>query len=459
MKKFPDNFVWGAATASYQIEGAWNEDGKGESIWDRFSHTPGKVMNGDTGDIACDHYHRFIEDIQILKEIGVNAYRFSISWPRILPTGRNTINQKGLDFYNRIVDACLIAGIDPFVTLYHWDLPQALQDEGGWANRSTAEAFADYTEIVCHSLGDRVKNWITHNEPSVATINGHVLGSHAPGISNKRLALQVSHHLLLSHGWAVPVIRQNCLNANVGIAINNNRVLPASPSKADYEAFRRSDGLWSRWFLDPLYGRHYPADLVADAISEGILPEEGLFFVKDGDMEVISTQTDFLGLNYYTRMLSRSEEIPEEENLPPTVIQASKENGNWMDMGWEVYPQGLFDVLSWLYYEYRVPKIYITENGCSFSDGPDKNGKIHDQRRIDYLSSHFEAAKEAIEVGVPLGGYFVWSLMDNFEWGLGYSQRFGLVWVDFNTQQRIMKDSAFWFQEVIRSNKLSPNEN
>jgi beta-glucosidase len=446
---FPENFIWGAATSSHQIEGAWNLDGKGESIWDRFSHTPGKVHNGDTADIACDHYHRWPEDVRLMKEIGINAYRFSIAWPRVLPAGRNAINQTGLDFYSKLVDALLEANITPFVTLYHWDLPQALQDEGGWASRSTAEAFVEYAEVICRMLGDRVKFWITHNEPSVATINGNWGGEHAPGNKEKRIALAVSHHLLLSHGWAVPIIRQLCPEAQVGIAINYNRTVPASPSKADFEANRKGEGIWARWFLDPLYGRHYPADLVADAVADGSLPNGNLDFVKDGDLEAIATQTDFLGLNYYTRMLSRSTEIPESHNLPPTVIQAPKDDTNWMDMGWEVFPQGLFESLSWLYYEYKVPKIYITENGCSFSDGPDETGRVRDQRRINYLSGHLDAAKKAIDNQIPLAGYFYWSLLDNFEWGLGYSQRFGLIWVDFDSQKRILKDSGYWYKDFI----------
>ena len=453
-EQFPDKFLWGAATAAYQIEGAWNEDGKAESIWDRFSHIPGMIKNGDTGDVACDHYHRWRDDIMIMKEMGIKSYRFSVSWPRVLPTGRKKINQTGLDFYNRLVDALLEANIIPFVTLYHWDLPQALQEEGGWARRSTAEAFVDYSDLISKSIGDRVKNWITHNEPSVAMINGNLEGTHAPGLRNMQTALQVGHHLLLSHGWAIPVIRQNSPGSQVGIAINNNRIVPASQSKADYDALRRSDGIWSRWFLDPLYGRHYPADIVADAIAEGYLPQEGLFFVKEGDIQAISTQTDFIGLNYYTRILSRSNEIPEENNQTPTVFQAPKDTENWMEMGWEIFPQGLFEVLSWLYFEYRVPKIYITENGCSFSDGPDQNGRVQDRRRINYLFNHFAAAKKALDLGVPIAGYFVWSLMDNFEWGQGFSQRFGLVWVDFQTQQRILKDSAKWYSKVIQANGI-----
>ncbi len=448
-KIFPQNFLWGAATAAYQIEGAWDEDGKGESIWDRFSHTSGKIKNGDTGDIACDHYHRWPEDIQIMKDLGLQAYRFSISWPRILPAGRGRTNPAGLDFYSRLVDGLLEAGIIPFVTLYHWDLPQVLQDEGGWAVRSTAEAFGEYTDVLTRGLGDRVNHWITHNEPAVVAYNGHLNGEQAPGIQNMATALQVSHHLLLSHGWAVPLIRQNSPGAEVGIALNINWNTPASRSQPDYEAYRFGEGQWFRWFLDPLYGRHYPADMVSDLRGQGYLPEDGLPYVKEGDLQAIATPTDFIGLNYYTRFVVRDHSIPEAENEPQAVYPAPKNDIDWTEMGWEVYAEGLFKVLGRLTFEYQVPKIYITENGCSFSDGPDRDGVIRDQRRLTYLRDHFAAAHKALAIGVPLSGYFVWSFMDNFEWSLGYEQRFGIVWVDHETQQRIPKESARWYSQVI----------
>jgi beta-glucosidase len=451
---FPENFLWGAATASYQIEGAWNQDGKGESIWDRFSHTPGKIKNGDKGDVACDHYHHWGEDIRLMQEIGLQAYRFSIAWPRILPAGRGKINQAGLDFYSRLVDGLLTAGITPFVTLYHWDLPQALQDEGGWAARSTAQAFAEYADVVTHRLGDRVKYWITHNEPSVTAIVGNLFGEHAPGFQDPATTLVVGHHLLLSHGWALPVIRQNSPGAQVGLSLNVNWTTPASPSAADYDTFRQNSGMWVRWYFDPLYGRGYPADMVADAIARGNLPKDGMTFVKEKDLEAISAPTDFLGLNYYTRFLARNQDIPEEQNMPPTVFQAPRNDLDWFDMGWEVYPEGLFRVLTWLYFDYQPAKIYITENGCSYSDGPDTDGRVHDQRRTRYLAGHFEAARRAILAGVPLAGYFVWSLLDNFEWGHGFSQRFGLVWVDYKTLERVIKDSARWYKRVIAENGL-----
>lgn len=446
---FPESFLWGTATSAYQIEGAWDADGKGESIWDRFSHTPGKVENGDTGDVACDHYHRWPEDIKLMEELGLQAYRFSISWPRILPQGRGQVNQAGLDFYSRLVDGLLKAGITPFLTLYHWDLPQALQDEGGWAVRSTAEAFVEYADALSRHLGDRVKHWITHNEPAVVAYNGTSSGEHAPGIQDPAAALRTGHHLLLSHGWAVPVLRQNSRDAEVGITLNINWIVPASPSQADVHAYRYADGIWMRWFLDPIYGRHYPADIVTDHVAAGYVPPEGMSFVEVGDMRAIAVPTDFLGLNYYTRFLGRNHDVPEHENLPETVFQAPQNDTDWTEMAWEVYPDGLFNVLCRLHFEYQVPKIYITENGCSYSDGPDADGRVRDVRRLHYLRDHFAAAHRAMEIGVPLAGYFVWSFLDNFEWGHGYAQRFGIVWVDFGTQQRIPKDSALWYRQVI----------
>lgn len=448
---FPEGFCWGAATAAYQIEGAWEEDGKGESIWDRFSHTPGNVQNGDTGDVACDYYHRWQEDIALMAEIGLDAYRFSIAWPRILPAGRGAVNQAGLDFYSRLVDGLLEAGITPFVTLYHWDLPQALQDEGGWAVRSTAEAFVEYADVVSRHLGDRVQHWITHNEPAVAAHVGHLMGEHAPGIQDLPTALRVSHHLLLSHGWSVPVIRENAADADVGITVNVNWIVPASPSAVDSHAWRHVDGMWARWFLDPIYGRRYPADIVADHVAAGHLPPEGMAFVEDGDLDAIAVPTDFLGLNYYTRNVTRDDANSDDEGLPSTV-PAPQNDVDRTEMGWEVYPEGLFNVLNRLHFEYQVPRLYVTENGASYATGPAGDGRVPDTCRLNYLRDHFAQAHRALEVGVPLAGYFVWSFLDNFEWAYGYSQRFGIVWVDFETQERILKDSARWYKRVIADN-------
>ena len=442
-QSFPSNFVWGAATASYQIEGAWDEDGKGESIWDRFTHTPGHVFEGHTGDVACDHYHRWPQDIELMKSLGLRAYRFSIAWPRILPDGRGRVNQAGLEFYSRLVDGLLAAGITPFVTLYHWDLPQALQDAGGWPARATAEAFVEYAGVVSAALGDRVKNWITHNEPWCVSILSHQIGAHAPGLRDTEAALRAAHHVLLSHGWAVPVIRANSPGAEVGITLNMEWVEAASRSAADARVAGEAEGRFNRWFLDPLYGRHYPADVVAGYAAA--LPN-GLDFVLPGDLDAIATPTDFLGLNYYSRRVARDEEAA--DNLPQEILADRPRT----EMGWEEYPEGLYGLLNWLHFGYRPPKLYVTENGASFGNGPDAAGRVADTRRLNYLRDHFSAARQAMNNGVPLAGYFVWSLMDNFEWAEGYRQRFGIVWVDYETQQRIPKDSALWYRDVIAAN-------
>jgi len=441
---FPDKFLWGTATASYQIEGSWNEDGKGESIWDRFSHTPGKVLNGDTGDVACDHYHRWSDDIQLMKDLGMQAYRFSIGWPRVLPTGRGRFNQPGLDFYSRLVDGLLAANITPFATLYHWDLPQTLQDEGGWPARTMAEAFVEYADLMSRTLGDRVNHWITHNEPWCVSLLSHQIGEHAPGWQNWPAALAAAHHVLLSHGLAVPVIRQNSPGAEVGITLNFTPAYAASASFADQEAARRFDGYFNRWFVDPVYGRHYPADMVADYTAQGHLPN-GLDFIQPGDMATIAAPTDFLGVNYYSRAVLRDEQA--QDNLPATLLADLPRT----EMDWEVFPQGLYDLLNRLYFAYQPRKLYVTENGASYSTGPDGAGQVPDQERLDYLKSHFAAAHQSIQNGVPLAGYFVWSFMDNFEWAKGYSQRFGIVYNDYETQTRTPKDSALWYRDVIQA--------
>ncbi len=446
--QFPENFMWGAATASYQIEGAWDQAGKGESIWDRFSHTPGKIANGDTGDVACDHYHRWPADIALMKSLNLQAYRFSVAWPRVLPAGRGPINQAGLDFYSKLVDGLLEAGITPFVTLYHWDLPQKLQDEGGWPNRATAAAFVDYVEIVTRHLGDRVKNWITHNEPWVIAFLGHQTGWHAPGWQNWNAALKTSHHVLLSHGWAVPVIRQNSAGAQVGITLNLAPAESATGSAASCQAARFLDGYQNRWFLDPLYGRNYPADMVEAYLNSGHLPT-GLDFVQPGDLATITVQTDFLGVNYYTRQLTGE---PTRSDDPFSAVTPGSPQAPRTDFDWEVWPTGLYNILNRVYFDYQPPRMYITENGASYADGPDAAGQINDERRRQYLQDHFSAAHRAIANGVPLAGYFVWSLLDNFEWAEGYRQRFGMVWVDYHTQQRLPKNSALWYKTVIAQN-------
>lgn len=444
-RQFPSQFLWGVATAAYQIEGAWQADGKGESIWDRFSHTPGKISNHDNGDVACDHYHRWPEDVALMQSLGIQSYRFSVAWPRILPTGRGQVNRAGLDFYSRLVDGLLAANIKPCLTLYHWDLPQALQDEGGWVARSTAEAFADYAGIVSRHLGDRVALWATLNEPWVSAHLGYLEGVHAPGHRNIDEMLAASHHLLLGHGWAVPNIRQHSQSAQVGVVLNLLPIYPASLSGADRKAAQLQDGTFNRWYLDPLFGRGYPPDIVRHY-------NRPMPFARPGDLEAIAAPLDFLGVNYYTRGVPRSQDAAADENWPRTIFTAPR--AEWTEMGWEIYPHGLYDLLCRLHEDYRVPRLYITENGCSYSDAPDETGRVADTRRIDYLQQHFQAAHQAIQQGVPLAGYYVWSLMDNFEWGFGYTQRFGLVWTEYETQQRLPKDSAYWYSQVIARNAL-----
>jgi beta-glucosidase len=440
---FPNDFVWGAATASYQIEGAWDEDGKSESIWDRFSHTPGKVDNGDTGDVACDHYHRWRDDVALMKEIGLKAYRFSIAWPRILPAGRGRANQAGIDFYSQLVDALLETGIEPYVTLYHWDLPQVLQDEGGWPARMIVDAFVEYADVVSRALGDRVANWTTFNEPFVSAFVGYLEERHAPGIKDKHQALAASHHLLLSHGKAVPVIRGNCPDAQVGITLNLHQAMAASNSAADRAKAYFDDGRINRWFLDPVAGRGYPQDVVQAYGNE-------MKFVQDGDLGQIAIPIDFLGINYYMRGISRSTAIPEDENAPQTVFRRDETTA----MGWEVYPEGIYNLLGRLHFDYDFPAIYITENGAAFPDKVGSDGQVDDPARLSYIKRHLQQVHRAIEIGVPVKGYFAWSLLDNFEWAYGYTKRFGLIYVDYETQQRILKSSGKWYGQVIRANAL-----
>lgn len=448
--EFPEGFLWGAATSCYQIEGAWQADEKGESIWDRFAHTPGRIDDGSTGDVACDHYHRWPEDVALMRTLGLTAYRFSTSWTRILPQGQGSVNQAGLDFYSRLVDGLLEAGMAPFVTLYHWDLPMALQDEGGWTARDTAKAFADYAGILSRHLGDRVTHWITHNEPWCAAFLGYQTGEHAPGWQDWPAAIKASHHLLLSHGMAVQAIRSNAPKAEAGITLNHEYAQPASSSRADIDQARLYDGYFNRWFLDPLHGRGYPADMVAHYKGKGHLPE-GLSFVKAGDFEVIAEPVDFQGLNYYTRTILRDDTA--EDNLPRSVFPRQP----LTSMGWEVYPEGLYEFLCRIYFEYHPAKLYVTENGFSFPDHPDQTGHVDDQPRVDYLRAHIAAAQRAVKCGVPLAGYFVWSLLDNFEWARGYQQRFGLVYVDYDSQVRTAKESAYWYRQLIAANAVPLN--
>jgi beta-glucosidase len=440
---FPAGFLWGASTASYQIEGAWDKDGKGESIWDRFTRIPGKIGDGSTGNEGCDHYSRWQDDIALMKDIGLNAYRFSISWSRVLPEGRGKVNQAGIDFYSRLIDGLLAVNIIPFATLYHWDLPQPLQDQGGWPARSTAEAFAEYADVISRHLGDRVKHWMTLNEPYVSAYMGYGIGEHAPGHADLEEQLAASFHLLLGHGLAIPVLRANIPGGQLGIVLNLSRQVPASGSVADRAAAWHEDGAHNRWYLDPLAGRGFPPDIVQSYPCS-------MDFVQPGDMDAIAAPIDFLGVNYYERRIVRSKVVAETENMPREIFPSPDRT----DMGWEVYPMGLYDVLGRLYFDYHFPAFYVTENGAAYVDRVDADGKVDDVARIAYLKAHFGAASCALAAGIPLRGYFVWSLLDNFEWAYGYSKRFGLIYVDYPTQLRIPKSSATWYQRVIAANAI-----
>ncbi len=440
---FPDNFVWGVATSAYQIEGAWNEDGRGPSIWDTFSHTPGKVFNNENGDMAADHYHRWKQDVALLSELGIKAYRFSTAWPRILPTGTGKVNQKGLDFYSRLVDELLRRGIEPYICLFHWDLPQPLQDKGGWPNRETAYHFAEYARIMSASLSDRVRVWIPHNEPWVAAFVGHFLGEHAPGTKDIGQTLKALHHLLLSHGLAAEAI---CAEAKrpveIGITLNLNSVHPATPSKKDAQAAERVDTFMNRIVLDPLLKGTSP---ILDSSIAKLLTGK---LIQDGDLEKIQ-KVDLLGINYYSRAVMKH-----DPKVPIVNVTQVQPEGNEYSGMWEIYPEGMYETIK-LVWDYRPScRIMVTENGVPVPDGVDFDGRVRDERRIRYLQSHIAQVHRAIRDGIPVEGYFHWSLLDNFEWALGYGQRFGLVYVDFKTQQRIIKDSGRWFAQVIQQNGL-----
>ncbi|MEN0065179.1 MAG: GH1 family beta-glucosidase [Myxococcota bacterium] len=450
--EFPKGFRFGVATSSYQIEGAATLGGRGPSIWDTFCATPGKVANGESGAIAVDHYHRYPEDIALMADLGIEAYRFSVAWPRIFPTGLEAEPlEAGLDFYDRLVDRLLAKGIEPFVTLYHWDLPQTLEDRGGWPSRETVAPFVRYAEAVARRLGDRVRNFITHNEPWVVSMLGYREGRHAPGRTSFPDALRAAHHVLLSHGLAVPVIRREVKDARVGIALNLVPAEPASPSEADAEATREFDGYFNRWFLDPVHGRGYPADKIADYEAAGVLPDDWATLVQPGDLEAIAVERDFLGINYYNRAVMRSERVPEAENEARTVFVAPE--SEWTDMGWEVHSPSLQRLLERVHRDYAPPSIYITENGMATGPGPDADGRVADERRVAFLRDHLAACERAIANGVALDGYFVWSFIDNFEWERGYAPRFGIVHCDYDTLKRTPKDSARWYAETIRRNR------
>lgn len=437
---YPSDFIFGAATAAYQIEGAHNRDGKGESIWDRFTHTPGKIKDGSTGDVACDHYHRFEKDVALMKELGIQAYRFSVSWPRVLPQGSGNPNTRGLDFYSRLVDALLDAGIIPFVTLYHWDLPQALQEKGGWATRDIAGWFADYANLMARNLADRVRHFITLNEPQIFSTLGHLLGQHAPGIADPAKYFPASHYINLAHGRAVEAIRDESEEAKVGTVLQLPPIHPSTDSEEDHEAARKMDGFLNRWYAEPVLLGRYPADML-DIFSPLNLPIEG------GDMEEIARPLDFVGLNLYTRVFACHD--PDTPLLSSKVDFLHKEaDSRYTDFGWEVFPSAMFEALLRFKEEWGGPPVYITENGSAEADMI-VNGVVNDGDRIDYLASYLSEVRRAMDRGVDVKGYFVWTLMDNFEWAEGFTKRFGLCYTDFDDLTRTPKQSAMWYRDVI----------
>jgi beta-glucosidase len=429
---FPPGFVWGVATSSFQIEGGAVEDGKGESIWDRFCRNPGAIADGSDGSVACDHVHRWREDLDLIAALGVDAYRFSISWPRVRPGGAGAWNAKGLDFYERLVDGLLERGVKPYVTLNHWDLPAELQDGGGWADRETVHRFVEYALGVHERLGDRVAAFTTHNEPWVIATMGHEMGVFAPGLKSRATAAQVSHHLLLSHGLALRALRAAGCKSQLGIVLNLSPIHPATASAADLAHARLEDGRGLRWYLDPLFKAAYPADVLeflgADAPR-----------VEPGDLDVIATPMDFLGINYYSRNVVSADASWDAQRGGMAITE----------MGWEIYPDGLTELLLRLHRDYAVPPLYVKENGGAFKDQV-TDGQVHDADRVAYIASHIAAVGDALERGVRMAGYMVWSLLDNFEWASGYEKRFGIVHVDYPTQRRTMKDSAHWYRAFLQ---------
>jgi beta-glucosidase len=453
--RFPDGFTWGVATASYQIEGAVAEDGRSPSIWDTFAHTPGAVANGDTGDVANDHYHRYRDDIALMASLGVGAYRFSLAWPRLQPDGRGALNPKGVDFYARLVDELLERGIEPWATLYHWDLPQVLEDAGGWPARDIALRFAEYAAQVHEALHDRIGHWITLNEPWCSSLLGYAAGVHAPGVRDDAAALRAAHHLLLGHGLAVSAMRDSGHDSRIGITLNLTTV--EEDGDADADAARRIDGLANRLFLDPVLAGHYPRDIREDlaAISD-------FAHVQDRDEARIRAPLDFLGINYYSPTVVRAGGEASGDASPwigSRDLEMTERGRPTTDMGWEIEPRGLYDVLTRLPGEYpTLPPLVITENGAAIRDAPAQDGRVADPARIAYLDAHLRAAHRAIADGVDLRGYFVWSFMDNFEWAYGYGKRFGIVHVDYDTQERTPKDSARWYAGVVGRNGLAAIE-
>ncbi|MFD3436584.1 GH1 family beta-glucosidase [Streptomyces sp. NPDC058685] len=451
--RFPAAFRWGTATAAYQIEGAAAEDGRTPSIWDTFSRTPGKVRNGDTGDIAADHYHRMREDVALMKQLGITDYRFSVSWPRVQPTGRGPAVQKGLDFYRRLTDELLAAGIRPVATLYHWDLPQELEDAGGWPQRETAQRFGEYAGIMADALGDRVAAWITLNEPWCAAFLGYGNGVHAPGRTSAHASLRAAHHFNLAHGWAAQALHSALpATSEIALTLNLHAVRPLTDSAADLDAVRRIDAVGNRVFLEPVFHGRLPDDLVRDTATV-----TDWSFVREGDLEAISTPIDWLGINYYspTVVAAGSSESPSPWAGAEEHVRFVPAPGPRTAMDWPVDAEGLYDLLTRLNEDLPGVPLVITENGAAYDDYADPSGEVHDPERVAYLASHLTAVHRAIESGVDVRGYFLWSLLDNFEWAYGYSKRFGIVHVDFATQRRTFKDSARWYGDVVARGGLA----
>jgi beta-glucosidase len=459
--EFPPSFVIGSATASYQIEGAVQEDGRGPSIWDTFSRTPGRIVNGDTGDVADDHYRRWEQDLDLMAELGLEAYRFSIAWPRIQPTGSGPANRAGIDFYSRLVDGLLERGIRPIATLYHWDLPQALEDAGGWRNRETALRFAEYAALVGAALGDRVHTWTTLNEPWCSAYLGYGSGAHAPGITSPLAALQAVHHLNLAHGLGLQALRSTVTKADAQYSVTLNFHVIRGEDDSSPEAIRRIDALANRAFTGPMLGGAYPADLLEDTAAV-----TDWSFVLPGDLDEIRQPIDVLGVNYYStatvrmwdgRSSRQNADGHKDVGGSPwpgsTDVEFLVQPGPYTDMGWNIAPDGLEELLVSLSEQFPGQPLMITENGAAFPDRVD-DGRVHDPQRVDYLRRHFTAAHRALGRGVDLRGYLVWSLLDNFEWGYGYSKRFGIVWVDYQTQERIVKDSGWFVAELARAKRI-----
>jgi len=449
---FPKGFFWGATTAAYQIEGAWKEDGKGESIWDRFSHTPGKIRDGNTGDVACDSYHRWREDIALLRAMNVNSYRFSISWPRIQAVGSGPANSKGIDYYSRLVDALLEARIRPFVTLYHWDLPQALEDAGGWPNRDTASRFADYVELVTRELGDRVSDWMLFNEPMAFTYQGYLDGTHAPGRTNLVDFLRASHTVNLAQGAGFHALKAIHPNARVGSAFSMSSCEPPKDTEEDRVAAERCHAITNLWFLEPALKGRYPEALT-------FLPETTMG-IKSGDVDKMRAPLDFIGINLYYRTIASAPSAFERiSHLQQWLLPVKMDPGQQApktDRGWEIWPQALYDVVTRISRDFNRPQIEITESGCAYNDGPDAAGVIRDTRRIEYHRQYLQALAHAMADGADVRGYHAWTLMDNFEWAEGFRQRFGLTYVNFKTQQRTIKDSGRWYAKVAARNRVGP---